>query len=122
MDWGTVLVAVLTALSGASVASLVTGLLNRPKNRAETEAMIAQTGKTLDERYRAFIDEVEERLTQVNSELAQVKAELKSERKVSRRLIAYARQLRAEVIRLGGIVPPLPPEIEGYLLVPPTDD
>lgn len=103
-----IVLAMLTLAGSAAMAAIVSGWFSRPKTIAEAAALKAQAGKTLDERYAAWADQVEDRL-------AEVERDLKAERRITRELCVYARTLRAEIIRMGGTVPPAPGDVETLL-------
>lgn len=130
------IIAVLAAVGGGAIASLISGLFSRPKNRAEVGKLVAEEGRTIDERWKSWADELEERLSLVEGELrlargvnddlrkqlAEVQNQLvktqqllRREQKVTRNLIGWAFAMRDEIRRLGGSIPGTPTDVEDFI-------
>jgi hypothetical protein len=103
-----IVLALIAAASGAAGAAAISGYFNRPKTRAEADALRAQAGRTLDQRYQAWIDEVEDRLSKAEIALTEQKI-------VNSAMIVYTRQLRSDLEAMGAEPRPIPPEVIHYL-------
>ena len=62
------IVGMLAAVGGGAVAALIGGLFLRPKNRAETAKLVAEEGRTIDQRWKDWADELEGRLEHERAE------------------------------------------------------
>lgn len=129
-------IAVLAAIGGGAIASLISGLFSRPKSRAEVGKLVAEEGRTIDERWKSWAEELEERivsmetelkmtrgvndelrtqLTEVQTQLTKTQNLLRREQAVTRNLIGWAFAMRDEIRRLGGSIPGAPTDVEDFI-------
>lgn len=105
----------IASVIGPSVLFLLARTFGWRRNAVETEGVIAS-------QWQAWAAELKERVGALEEDVAELKAALETEREKNQRqshlmrsLVRWALLLRDEVIRLGGHVPPAPPEVEAAL-------
>lgn len=130
------IVAILAAVGGGAISALINGLFSSPKNRAEVGKLVAEEGRTIDERWKGWAEELEERitsmetelklargvnddlrtqLTEVQTDLTKTQNLLRKEQAVTRNLIGWAFAMRDEIRRLGGSIPGAPTDVEDFI-------
>lgn len=124
------LIGLIAAASGGAAAAIIAGLFQVPKNRAEAQKIVADTGKSLDERWRSWIAILEAEVTALRGELAEIKASgeqrdrdlratleaLENERRTTKRALGWALALRDDLIRADLPVRPAPMELRAYII------
>lgn len=73
-----VIIAIIAAVGGGAAATLIGGLFSQPKNRAETKKLVAEEGRTIDQRWKDWADELEQRIEKERAEHAVEIEEMKS--------------------------------------------
>lgn len=117
------LVAVIIAVVGPAVLfGLNRAFGGAKRDKAETEATVAAQWKAWSEQQGKRIDDLENDVAELRRDLAAERDNnrlltMRNERQSSllTSLIRWAILLRDEVVRLGGMVPPAPVEVESAL-------
>lgn len=65
-----IIIAVLAAVGGGAVAALIGGIFQRPKTKAEVGKLVAEEGRTIDQRWKEWADELEQKLANERAEHA----------------------------------------------------
>lgn len=107
-------------LIAAVVGPAVLFLLNRAFGGRQKDAV--ETEGSVSAQWQAWAGELKERVEALEDDVADLKAALEVERDKNQRqshlmrsLVRWALVLRDEIIRLGGVVPPAPQEVEAAM-------
>lgn len=141
MSQSAILIAVLAAVGGGAIAALISGIFARPKSKAETSKLVAEAGQSIDDRWKGWANELEERLSRERAEhreelaalqgrvagleealrtstslVDRLRQELLYARRITRSLVVWAMAMRTELEQTGRLAPPAPRHVEDYVL------
>lgn len=107
-------IALVIALFGGAGAAIVTGLITRPKTRAEAGVAVATGQVTISGDAREWAKTFAERAQRAEDRVEKVEAEMYALERRFDLLLGYTQSLQREMVKVGGH-PPRPPQE----LIPP---